>query len=48
MKELICSIVFLFSLGAIAQHGKVQDNLSLPSKILKMDRKYAVLKAILP
>ncbi len=26
----------------IAQTGKVMDNLSMPSKILKMDRKYAV------
>ena len=26
----------------IAQTGKVSDNLSLPSKILKMDRKYAI------
>jgi len=25
-----------------AQTGKVSDNLSMPSKILKMDRKYAV------
>jgi enterochelin esterase-like enzyme len=32
---LCCSTLF-------AQTGKVYDNLSLPSKILKMDRKYAV------
>lgn len=34
---LICLPWFLF-----AQQGKVFDNLSMPSKILKMDRKYAV------
>lgn len=32
---LYCSVMF-------AQTGKVYDNLSLPSKILKMERKYAV------
>lgn len=42
------SLVFLFviwitlPLFTLAQTGKVYDNLSLPSKILKMDRKYAV------
>ena len=34
---LLCLPVVLFS-----QNGKVYDDLSLPSKILKMDRKYAV------
>jgi len=40
--------LYLFIVGvagmyfAVAQTGKVYDNLSLPSKILKMDRKYAV------
>ena len=43
MKKLL-SILFLstFALCLNAQTGKVQDNLSMPSKILKMDRKYAV------
>lgn len=46
MKKLL--LVFLFviwitsPLFTIAQTGKVYDNLSLPSKILKMERKYAV------
>src|SRR6185312_14885552 len=35
-------ILFLLPLLSVAQTGKVYDNLSLPSKILKMDRKYAV------
>src|SRR5689334_1689387 len=35
-------ILFLISVTALAQQGKVFDNLSLPSKILKGDRKYAV------
>jgi enterochelin esterase-like enzyme len=42
-------IVFLFCIGLLSitfmgrsQTGKVFDNLSLPSKILKMERKYAV------
>lgn len=38
------AILICFSLSAIvsAQTGKVMDNLTVPSKILKMDRKYAV------
>jgi len=35
-------VVFLFSVSLLAQTGKVMDNLSMPSKILKGDRKYAV------
>src|SRR5580692_6416148 len=36
-------VLFLFCpFILLAQTGKVYDNLSLPSKILKMDRKYAV------
>ena len=35
-------VSFLFSIAAIAQTGKVMDNLSVASKILKGDRKYAV------
>lgn len=38
---LFVSIVF-FSLTLLAQSGKVIDNLSMTSKILNMDRKYAV------
>ena len=43
MKKLL-SLFFLTAISSllIAQTGKVSDNLSLPSKILKMDRKYAV------
>lgn len=43
MKKLLP--LFFFSAVSsllIAQTGKVSDNLSLPSKILKMDRKYAI------
>ena len=40
------TVLVLFCSGIIAlthaQTGKVMDNLSLPSKILKMDRKYAI------
>ncbi len=44
MKRLICVFVsLLLLLSAFAQPGgKVSDNLSMPSKILKMDRKYAI------
>jgi enterochelin esterase-like enzyme len=44
MKRLICVFVsLLLLLSAFAQSGgKVSDNLSMPSKILKMDRKYAI------
>ena len=35
-------IVMMMISSAFAQTGKVMDNLSMPSKILKMDRKYAV------
>jgi enterochelin esterase-like enzyme len=38
---LLFSLLFL-PLLSLSQTGKVHDNLSLPSKILKMDRKYAV------
>ncbi len=41
-KSLIFFVVFLFSVSLFAQSGKVMDNLSMPSKILKGDRKYAV------
>jgi enterochelin esterase-like enzyme len=43
MKSTNLSIcILLLPVLAIAQMGKVFDNLSLPSKILKSDRKYAV------
>ncbi|XOV93752.1 MAG: alpha/beta hydrolase [Bacteroidota bacterium] len=42
MKKLLLAWVFLIPALLIAQSGKVLDNLSLPSKILKMDRKYAI------
>jgi enterochelin esterase-like enzyme len=44
MKRLICVFVsLLLLLSAFAQPGgKVSDDLSMPSKILKMDRKYAI------
>ncbi|HAQ21317.1 MAG TPA: 1,4-beta-xylanase [Prolixibacteraceae bacterium] len=35
--SIFCATTLLF-----AQGGKVSDNLSMPSKILKMDRKYAI------
>jgi len=43
MKKLFSLLFILtFSSVLVAQTGKVKDNLSLPSKILKMDRKYAI------
>jgi enterochelin esterase-like enzyme len=43
MKKLfLIFTAFLLSVSLIAQTGKVFDNLSVASKILKMDRKYAV------
>ncbi len=41
MKNILVSL-FLLPLLAQAQSGRVQDNLSLKSKILNMDRKYAI------
>ncbi|MGE0772029.1 MAG: alpha/beta hydrolase [Cyclobacteriaceae bacterium] len=41
MRTLVALLTILPAI-AFAQMGKVMDNLSLPSKILKMDRKYAV------
>lgn len=41
-KLLLFFVAFLFSVSLMAQTGKVMDNLSMPSKILKSDRKYAV------
>lgn len=44
MKKLFSLLLFCFLLSTfvLAQTGKVFDNLSMKSKILKMDRKYAV------
>ncbi len=43
MKNLLLFLAaFLLSASLIAQTGKVYDNQSLPSKILKSDRKYAI------
>ena len=44
MKKLICvfTALFLFVTTFAQSGGKVSDNLSMPSKILKMDRKYAI------
>lgn len=41
-KVLILFFSLTFSGALIAQTGKVSDNLSMTSKILKMDRKYAI------
>jgi enterochelin esterase-like enzyme len=43
MKKLAVVVALIsFSLLLVAQTGKVSDNLSLKSKILNMDRKYAI------
>lgn len=43
MKQLCFLLIILIaSTSAFAQTGKVKDNLSLPSKLLKGDRKYAI------
>jgi enterochelin esterase-like enzyme len=43
MKKFVLSILFLsFIILLQAQTGKVMDNLSMKSKILSMDRKYAI------
>lgn len=41
MKKFLC-LLLLYPFMATAQSGKVYDNLSLKSKILNMDRKYAI------
>src|SRR5512133_790387 len=41
-KALSLIISFIITSVMLAQTGKVSDNLSLPSKLLKMDRKYAI------
>jgi enterochelin esterase-like enzyme len=42
MKNFIILVVMLLSSALSAQTGKVFDNLSMESKILKMERKYAI------
>ena len=42
MRTLIILIAFLLPVISIAQTGKVYDNLSMQSKILNMERKYAI------
>jgi enterochelin esterase-like enzyme len=43
MKTFTLSVLFMVSVHILsAQTGKVMDNLSMPSKILKADRKYAI------
>ncbi|MGB8492745.1 MAG: alpha/beta hydrolase-fold protein [Bacteroidales bacterium] len=43
MKRISVFLILLMVIpSAFAQTGKVMDNLSMPSKILKMDRKYAI------
>lgn len=42
MKKIFLPLFLLTALGALAQSGKVMDNLTVKSKILNMDRKYAV------
>jgi len=43
MKQAILFLLILaFPLFSLAQTGKVYDNLSMKSEILKMDRKYAI------
>ena len=42
MKQLTFIITLLFPVVLTAQSGKVYDNLSMPSKILKSDRKFAI------
>jgi enterochelin esterase-like enzyme len=42
MKKLLSLCFLLTSFVLMAQTGKVSDNLTVPSKLLKMDRKYAV------
>jgi enterochelin esterase-like enzyme len=44
MKKIVISFLIAFISGTLFAQvsGKVYDNLSIPSKILKMDRKYAI------
>ena len=44
MKKLVfvCAAVLCMAVSSLAQSGKVHDNLSMTSKILKMERNYAI------
>ena len=42
MKKIILPLLLLIGVGAVAQSGKVMDNLVVKSRVLNMDRKYAV------
>ena len=43
MKKISFTLIILMFAGSLmAQTGKVMDNLQMPSKILKMERKYAI------
>ena len=42
MKKFLSLFFFTDFICSDAQTGKVSDNLTVPSKLLKMDRKYAV------
>jgi len=43
MKKVTSLFLFMFTISSLsAQTGKVLDNLTMPSKILKMDRKYSI------
>ncbi len=42
MKNLLLFLVIVIPFLSIAQTGKVYDNLSMQSKILNMERKYAI------
>ncbi len=41
-KSVITALIFAIAACLMAQSGRVSDNLSMQSKILKMDRKYAI------
>src|ERR1044071_2662780 len=41
-KKIVLLLSIALPFFSLSQTGKVHDNLSLPSKILKMDRKYSV------
>jgi hypothetical protein len=41
-KAFLILLSMTLTLSAVSQNGKVIDNLSMTSKILKMERKYAI------
>ncbi len=42
MKNFLIFLLLFTGISVFAQHGKVYDNLTMPSEILEMDRNYAV------